>query len=234
MTNPIADNLTLTHQRMVEAAEAANREPDSIQLLAVSKTKPVSDIVLAYAAGQRHFGENYVQEGVDKILATTHLTDITWHFIGPLQSNKSALVAKYFAWCQSIDRLKIAKRLNDQRSSDKAPLNITIQVNIDGEASKSGVLPADILPLAQAIADMPHLTLRGIMAIPKASPEAAEQAQTLSQLHAIYTELQLQFSSIDTLSVGMSTDLAPAIAHGSTMVRVGTGIFGARNLPQHK
>ncbi|MBE1287701.1 MAG: YggS family pyridoxal phosphate-dependent enzyme [Alteromonadaceae bacterium] len=228
MTNHIAAKLDQIQQRIVEAAEAAERDPATIQLLAVSKTKPVSDIVLAYEAGQRHFGENYVQEGVDKVQSLQHLSDLTWHFIGPIQSNKSALISKEFAWCHTIDRQKIARRLNEQRPDGLPPLNVCIQVNIDNEPTKSGVLSDDIAPLADFIQTQPRLLLRGLMAIPKAQPDPIEQAQTLSNLHSLFDQLKQKYPSMDTLSVGMSADLAPAITHGSTMVRVGTDIFGAR------
>ena len=228
MTNHIAAKLNQIQQRIVEAATSANRDAASIQLLAVSKTKPVSDIVLAYEAGQRHFGENYVQEGVDKVHSLHHLSDLTWHFIGPIQSNKSALISQAFAWCHTVDREKIARRLNDQRPVELPALNVCIQVNIDNEPTKSGVLPEHIAPLADFIQTQSRLSLRGLMAIPKAQPNAREQAQTLSHLQALYHKLHQNYPNIDTLSVGMSADLAPAIAHGSTMVRVGTDIFGAR------
>ena len=228
MTNHIAEKLNQIQQRINDAATSANRDATTIQLLAVSKTKPVSDIVLAYEAGQRHFGENYVQEGVEKVHALQHLSEITWHFIGPIQSNKSALISQGFAWCHTVDREKIARRLNDQRPDDLAPLNVCIQINIDNEPTKSGVLPEQIAPLADFIQTQPRLSLRGLMAIPKAQPNAIEQTKTLSHLQNLYHDLQQNYPNIDTLSVGMSADLAPAIAHGSTMVRVGTDIFGAR------
>ena len=228
MTHSIAQQLAQVNARIHSAAEAAQRPADSIQLLAVSKTKPVSDIVHAYTAGQRHFGENYVQEGVTKITELAHLTDIVWHYIGPIQSNKSALISTYFDWCHTLEREKIARRLHEQRPSDRAPLNVCIQVNIDAEANKSGVLPDAVLPLAACIAEYSGLRLRGLMAIPKANPTPDAQAASLTRLHAIYCTLRDAFPTVDTLSVGMSADLAPAIAHGSTLVRVGTDIFGAR------
>ncbi len=229
MHNTIANHLQNTLSQISVAAKQANRDPADIQLLAVSKTKPVSDLVLAYQAGQRHFGENYVQEGVDKVLALAHLNDLTWHFIGPIQSNKSKFIAQHFAWCHSIDRLKIAQRLNNQRPQDLAPLNVCIQINIDNEPTKAGIMPEALLETAAAIAELPNLRLRGIMAIPQATPDVAQQTATFLHLQRLFNQLTERYCDVDTLSMGMSGDLAPAIAAGSTMVRVGTGIFGARN-----
>jgi pyridoxal phosphate enzyme (YggS family) len=228
MPSTIAERLQATLLSITHAAERAQRPADDIQLLAVSKTKPVSDIMLAYAAGQRHFGENYVQEGVNKVAELAHLSDLVWHFIGPLQSNKSALVAKNFSWCHTVERNKIAQRLNDQRPTDLPPLNVCIQININEEASKSGILPAELPELAEFVDSLPHLTLRGLMAIPKADQSEAELQQTFLHLNTLFTQLQSRYASVDTLSMGMSGDCELAIACGSTMVRVGTGIFGAR------
>ena len=225
----IAERLKTTYARIEQATAQANRPLKSVRLLAVSKTKPVSDIRLAYEAGQRLFGENYIQEGIEKIQALTALEDIEWHMIGPIQSNKTRLVAEHFNWVQSVDRLKIARRLNDQRPAALPPLNVCIQLNLDDEASKSGVSAAELPAMIDDISRMEHLQLRGLMAIPRASASAAQQQQTLSRLAELFGQYHTKLSNFDTLSVGMSGDLEVAIAHGSHMVRVGTAIFGARN-----
>ncbi|WP_296044045.1 YggS family pyridoxal phosphate-dependent enzyme [uncultured Alteromonas sp.] len=225
----IADRLINAHQEIDNAVASANRNPHSVRLLAVSKTKPVSDIELAYEAGQRLFGENYIQEGVDKIQTLKHLSDIEWHMIGPIQSNKTKIVAEHFDWVQSIDRLKIARRLNDQRPEGMPPLNVCIQLNIEQEDSKSGIVPEALPGLVQEILNLPRLSLRGVMAIPAAEVTPEAQGQTLTALQSIYNQLAAQVDTVDTLSVGMSGDMRQAIAHGSTMVRIGTAIFGARN-----
>jgi pyridoxal phosphate enzyme (YggS family) len=223
----IAERLKSAYESVKLSALAANRLPNEVKLLAVSKTKPVSDIVLAYEAGQRSFGENYVQEGIEKIQLLAEKGDIEWHFIGPLQSNKSRLVAENFDWVQSVDRLKIAQRLNDQRSPHKK-LNVCIQVNIDEEQSKAGVHARELDTLAEQISTMPNLTLRGLMAIPKANKPSDKQLQSFTKLQELYFALQDKYEHIDTLSMGMSGDLQDAIIRGSTMVRIGTAIFGAR------
>ena len=225
----IAERLKTTYARIEQATAQANRPLKSVRLLAVSKTKPVSDIRLAYEAGQRLFGENYIQEGIEKIQALTALEDIEWHMIGPIQSNKTRLVAEHFDWVQSVDRLKIARRLNDQRPATLPPLNVCIQLNLDDEASKSGVSAAELPALIDDISRLEHLQLRGLMAIPSASASAAQQQETLSRLAELFGQYHTKLSNFDTLSVGMSGDLEVAIAHGSHMVRVGTAIFGARN-----
>jgi len=191
--------------------------------------KPVSDIIAAYEAGQRLFGENYVQEGVDKVQELSHLSDIEWHMIGPIQSNKTKIVAEHFHWVQSVSREKIARRLNDQRPAHLPPLNVCIQLNIDDEQSKSGINKEEFGYLAQLIEGLPRLVLRGIMAIPKANPSTQEQQATLSALKEIFDQYHTSLSNFDTLSVGMSNDMQEAIYHGSTMVRIGTAIFGQRN-----
>ncbi|NVK58415.1 MAG: YggS family pyridoxal phosphate-dependent enzyme [Alteromonadaceae bacterium] len=224
----IADRLINTRQHIQKATVSAKRPEHSVQLLAVSKTKPVSDIQLAYEAGQRLFGENYIQEGVSKIQSLNSLTDIEWHMIGPIQSNKTKIVAEHFDWVQSVDRLKIARRLNDQRPADMPPLNVCIQLNIDEEDSKSGIKPEELPALVQEIVTMPRLVLRGLMAIPANNVTPAAQQETLATLQALYNDLASQFDSVDTLSVGMSNDMQAAIHYGSTMVRIGTAIFGAR------
>lgn len=224
----IAERLKSALERLKQSALDANREPNSVQLLAVSKTKPVSDIVTAYEAGQRMFGENYVQEGVDKIVELQELSDIEWHFIGPLQSNKTRLVATHFDWIESIDRIKIAKRLNEQRTPHKK-LQVCIQVNIDNEPSKAGVCVDDVATLAAQIATLNNLELRGLMAIPAANQSIEKQTMSFNHLNQIFIRLQAAYPSIDTLSIGMSNDMETAVKCGSTLVRLGTAIFGARS-----
>lgn len=224
----IAERLKSALATIKQSTLEANRPLNSVTLLAVSKTKPVSDIVQAYEAGQRLFGENYVQEGVEKICALDSLADIEWHFIGPLQSNKSRLVAEHFDWIHTVDRLKIAQRLNDQRSVFK-PLNVCIQVNIDDDANKSGVSVEEIANLAQAIHQMPNLVLRGLMTIPKANQLKPAQLASFAKMAELFNQLQSRYSTVDTLSMGMSGDMHHGISSGSTMVRIGTAIFGARN-----
>ncbi|GGP58029.1 YggS family pyridoxal phosphate enzyme [Shewanella algicola] len=214
---------------MSQAAQNCSRSPSEISLLAVSKTKPISDIIAAYQAGQRRFGENYVQEGETKITALADdYPDIEWHFIGPLQSNKTKIVAEHFDWMHTVSRDKIAQRLNDQRPSNKPPLNVCIQVNISQEDSKSGVNVNDAATLARVISQLPNLKLRGLMAIPTATDDTRIQQQELASLKSLYDQLQQQHPGIDTLSMGMSGDLDIAIANGSTMVRIGSAIFGER------
>jgi hypothetical protein len=224
----IAERLEIALETIRQTVSVADRPVNSVKLLAVSKTKPVSDIKQAYGAGHRLFGENYVQEGVEKIQHLADLSDIEWHFIGPLQSNKTRLVAEHFAWVQSIDRLKIAQRLSQQRNPYKT-LNICIQVNIDQETSKAGVLVNEVIPLAAALAVLPNLTLRGLMAIPLASHSEEEQRESFHKMQQLFAQLQTKYPQVDTLSMGMSNDMQLAIEAGSTMVRVGTAIFGARN-----
>ncbi|QHJ12938.1 Pyridoxal phosphate homeostasis protein [Paraglaciecola mesophila] len=223
----IAERLKIALKTITKSVCEANRPANSVKLLAVTKTKPVSDIVQAYEAGHRLFGENYVQEGVDKIQQLREFDDIQWHFIGPLQSNKTRLVAENFDWVHSIDRLKIAQRLNDQRSAHKK-LNVCIQVNIDNEASKAGVPPEEVNLLAEQISNMPNLTLRGLMTIPRVQQNAEMQRDSLSAMNALFVQLQTKYPQIDTLSMGMSNDMQLAIECGSTMVRIGSAIFGSR------
>jgi len=219
--------------RISEAARHAHRTPDSVRLLAVSKTFPADDVRRLHAFGQHAFGENYVQEALDKIAALRDLrADLEWHFIGPLQSNKTRAVAEAFDWVHTVDRLKIATRLSEQRPADLPPLNICVQVNISDEASKSGVAPADTLALLRDIAALPRLTLRGLMAIPAAvgsdaSPEAKRAPhRALRQL--LITAREAGFD-LDTVSAGMSDDLEAAIQEGSTLVRIGSALFGRRD-----
>ena len=221
----IKDNLCAVNQQITDACQAADRAPNSVNLLAVSKTKPCSDIELAYAQGQKHFGENYLQESVEKVQTLRHLNDIVWHFIGPIQSNKTKAIAEHFSWVHSVDREKIITRLNEQRGSQDTPLNICLQVNISQESSKSGVDISAIKALAEKVDSCDNLILRGIMAI----PQKHAPAETYQAMHSLFASLKQQYSSVDTLSMGMSNDLNLAIANGSTMVRIGTAIFGARN-----
>ncbi|WP_282167910.1 YggS family pyridoxal phosphate-dependent enzyme [Shewanella japonica] len=225
----IADRISIAQSQIAQAAQNCSRNSEEVTLLAVSKTKPISDIIAAYEAGQRCFGENYVQEGEEKIIALKQdYADIEWHFIGPLQSNKSRIVAEHFDWMHTVSREKIAKRLNDQRPATKAPLQICIQVNISNEDTKSGLQASEINALANAISQLPNLTLRGLMAIPTATDDINVQKSEFTKLQALYHQLQNDYPTVDTLSMGMSNDLAVAIAHGSTMVRIGTAIFGSR------
>lgn len=223
----IAANLQAVHDRIRRAETAANRAPDSVQLLAVSKTFGHAEVAAAWEAGQRAFGENFVQEALDKISATAHL-GIEWHFIGPVQSNKTRPIAEHFAWVHSIERDRIARRLNDARPPHLPPLNVLIQVNVSGEASKSGVAPGEERALAALIRSMPNLRLRGLMAIPEPTPDAALQRERFALLCTLQRRLQAEDAGVDTLSMGMSDDLEAAIAEGATMVRVGTAIFGSR------
>ena len=224
----IAERLTSAYARIAVAAKNAQRNSNEITLLAVSKTKPSADIIAAYKHGQRQFGESYVQEAVDKIAQLHAYSDIIWHFIGPIQSNKSALVAANFDWVQSVDRIKIAKRLDSQRPNDKPPLNILIQVNISNEEAKSGCRRDEIDELANFINQCEHLTLRGLMAIPAKSDKLDTQIQSFEQLQTCFDKLKTQYPQVDTLSMGMSNDVEAAISAGSTMVRIGTDIFGTR------
>lgn len=228
----IKNNLDLIHQQIQAACHQAQRPQSAVKLLAVSKTKPVEAIQEAIDAGQIAFGENYVQEGIEKIqyFSDKH-PELEWHFIGPLQSNKTRLVAEYFDWMQTIDRTKIADRLNEQRSAYKKPLNVLIQINISDESSKSGIPPTEMLALAKHIENLPRLCLRGLMAIPAPTDNMAEQEKALSAMQTLFEELKAACPNqqIDTLSMGMSDDMNTAIACGSTMVRIGTAIFGQRN-----
>lgn len=228
----IKNNLTTIQQKIVEHCQSAERDSHSVSLLAVSKTKPNEAILEAYQAGQRAFGENYVQEGIEKIhYFEQQNIQLEWHFIGPLQSNKTRLVAENFAWLQTLDRKKIADRLNEQRPHYKAPLNVLIQINISDEESKSGISPTEMLELAEHIQHLPQLRLRGLMAIPAPTEDVNKQEFAFRQMQTLFQQLQQAFpqQQIDTLSMGMSDDMASAIKCGSTMVRIGTAIFGSRN-----
>ncbi len=227
----IASNLQTVRDRIRHACAVAGRDVTQVTLLAVSKTFGPEAVVQAVAAGQRDFGENYVQEGVEKILAVRELLPaqlLCWHCIGPLQSNKTRLVAEHFDWVQSVDRLKIAQRLSEQRPGHLAPLQICLQVNVDGGANKSGVTPAELPALAAAVAALPGLKLRGLMAIPEPAPDFESARKVFAQVRALFDQLNTQGLGLDTLSMGMSDDLEAAVAAGSTMVRVGRGVFGAR------
>ena len=229
--NTILQQLQQVHDRIAAAAITCERDIATVQLLAVSKTKPDAAIIAAYEAGQRLFGENYVQEAIDKIQALRDsYPDIIWHLIGPLQSNKTKIVAEHFDWVQTLDRLKTAERLSAQRPAAMAPLNVCLQVNISREPNKSGLLPEDVLALAEEIAQLPRLCLRGLMAIPEATDDEEKLKAQLLELQQLFDTMAQIYPRLDTLSVGMSNDLELAVACGSTLVRVGTAIFGSRNL----
>ncbi|SDK74411.1 YggS family pyridoxal phosphate-dependent enzyme [Microbulbifer yueqingensis] len=226
----ITENLNRVRERIVTCCGACGRGEGEVTLLAVSKTKPASALRAAFAAGQRDFGENYLQEALEKQAELSDLP-IRWHFIGPLQSNKTRQVAEHFQWVHTVDRLKIARRLSEQRPAGLPPLEVCLQVNIDAEESKSGVAPGELPQLAQAVAELPNIRLRGLMAIPAPRGERAEQRAPLEALASLLQSLreQLPGAPLDTLSMGMSADMEAAIEAGSTMVRVGTDIFGRRD-----
>ncbi|MFC3031987.1 YggS family pyridoxal phosphate-dependent enzyme [Pseudoalteromonas fenneropenaei] len=223
----IAERLRSAYQRLATAAE---KSPHNfpVRLLAVSKTKPAELIQAAYDFGQRSFGESYVQEAIDKIRHFANTPDIEWHFIGPIQSNKSRPIAEHFHWVQSVDREKIAKRLNEQRPASLPPLQVLIQVNISADPAKSGCMPEDIAPLAKLISNCAQLNLRGLMTITEQTDDEAKQLYYFQQMRACFDTLRAQYPEVDTLSMGMSGDLETAVAGGSTMVRIGTDIFGQR------
>lgn len=223
----IAERLTSAYSR-VEIAQQSAQFDHPVSILAVSKKKPLEMIENAYQAGQRHFGESYVQEGVDKVLALKHHKDIQWHFIGPIQSNKSRLVAENFSWVQSVDREKLARRLNEQRPNNLMPLNVLIQVNISKDANKSGCLVSEVDMLANYIQQCRQLNLRGLMTITEKTPDPHRQLEYFEQMRTCFDKLKDQHPQVDTLSMGMSADLEPAILAGTTMVRIGTDIFGKR------
>ena len=228
----IADNIAQVSSRIHAAAQAAQRDEHSVQLLAVSKTKPAEALREAYAAGLRDFGENYLQEALGKQLELADLP-LIWHFIGPIQSNKTRAIAEHFAWVHSVDRLKIAQRLSEQRPGDLPPLNICIQVNVSGEASKSGCTPEDLPALAKAISELPRITLRGLMAIPEPTEDRTAQDAAFAAVRDLNKSLQDSLGlPLDTLSMGMSHDLESAVTMGATWVRIGTALFGARDYSQ--
>ena len=229
--NTVIGKLEQVRSRIEAACIAVGRPVSGVTLLAVSKTQPDAAVRDAFAAGQRAFGENYVQEALDKIAATADLrSQIEWHLIGPLQSNKTRPVAAAFDWVQSVDRLKIAQRLSEQRPPELLPLQICLQVNISAEASKSGLVPAEVLVVALAVAALPRLTLRGLMAIPEPAGDFAAQRAPHRDLRELMGGLNDRGLGLDTLSMGMSADLEAAVAEGATIVRVGTAIFGGRGL----
>ena len=230
----IAQALAQVQQRIAQAVAQAGRPANSVRLLAVSKTFPANAVASAARAGQTSFGENYVQEGIAKITALREqgLHALQWHCIGPIQSNKTRLVAEHFDWAQTVDRLKIAQRLSDQRPAHLPPLMVCIQVNVDGGATKSGVPPEEAVALAEAVARLPRLVLRGVLSIPDDAPDFEAQRALHARAPAVFERIKAQgfagLERFDTLSMGMTGDLAAAVAAGSTMVRVGRGIFGAR------
>jgi len=228
----ISSNLQAVRNNISTAAQASAREPSAVKLLAVSKTCNAQAILEAARAGQNAFGENYEQEAIDKIDALRreypHLA-LEWHFIGPIQSNKTRPIAEHFDWVHSVDREKIARRLSDQRPADLPPLNVCIQVNISGENSKSGVSPEHVTELARKIAAMPHLKLRGLMAIPELETDPVKQRIPYRRMRQLCDALRDQGMDVDTLSMGMTDDMDAAIAEGATIVRIGTAIFGPRD-----
>jgi len=223
----IPTQLNAVHERMAAACQAAARSADSVTLLAVSKTFPTSAIEAAFAAGQTAFGENYIQEAVQKITALRHLP-LQWHCIGPIQSNKSRLVAEHFDWVHTVDRLKIAQRLSEQRPAHLAPLQLCLQVNVDGGANKSGLAPNEVQTLAREVVQLPRVQLRGLMCIPEPAADFEAQKAVFLRARDLFNHVNQAGAALDTLSMGMSGDLEAAIACGSTMVRVGSAIFGGR------
>ena len=229
----IAANIQQVRERMARACALAHRPVESVTLLTVSKTYGAEAVREAVAAGERRFGENYVQEGIDKIGALIDLrSDLEWHLIGPLQSNKTRVVASQFDWVHTVDRLKIAERLSAQRPPELPPLQVCLQVNTSGEANKSGIDPAELAPLARAVAVLPGLRLRGLMAIPEPTEDPAAQRRAHRALRDLFDRLRADGLELDTLSMGMTADLEAAILEGATIVRVGTAIFGARTKPE--
>ena len=227
--SPIPQNLQAITATIVAAAQESSRAPDTVQLLAVSKTFGPEAVLEAVQAGQRAFGENYLQEALDKIAALSAQPEpLEWHFIGPIQSNKTRPIAEHFDWVHTVEREKVAQRLSEQRPAGMAPLQICLQVNISGEASKSGVAPEEVAALAHKVAALPNLTLRGLMAIPEPAENFEQQRAAFAQLRALYEQLRADGLALDTLSMGMSADMRAAIFEGATIVRVGSAIFGSR------
>jgi PLP dependent protein len=223
----IGERLQAVRARIAVAARACGRDPADVRLLAVSKSFPATDLRAAQAVGQNCFGESYLNEALPKIAVLSNPPP-EWHYIGPLQANKTRRIAELFAWVHSLDRLRVAQRLNDQRPAGLPPLNVCLQVNISGEATKAGLPPAAAGALAAAVTALPRLRLRGLMAVPAPSEDVAEQRAAFRRLHALFDELNARNLGLDTLSMGMSDDLEAAIAEGATIVRVGSAIFGAR------
>jgi pyridoxal phosphate enzyme (YggS family) len=227
----IAENISSVRQQIRDAATQYVRAETSVTLLAVSKTQSADKVRQAFDANQRHFGENYVQEGLEKI-QSLQLNGLVWHFIGPIQSNKTRDIATHFDWVHSVDRAKIAQRLNDQRPKEQDPLNLCIQVNISEESTKSGVALKDAEALCEQLIQLPNIRLRGLMAIPAPCADLQQQRSAFKPLKALFERLRGRFEHFDTLSIGMSNDIEAAIAEGSTMVRVGSAIFGVREPKQ--
>ena len=224
----IDDQLQNVTARLCSAALEAGRDPAQVALVAASKAQPPETILAAYRAGQRRFGENYVQEALDKQRALSHLADIEWHFIGPIQSNKTRAIAEHFAWVHSIDRIKTARRLSRQRPGHMPALQVCLQVNLDGEASKAGVAPEQLEELARAVHALPGLHLRGLMALPEPRIESSAQRQVFARLRGMLEDLNRAGLALNSLSMGMSGDLEAAVAEGATLVRIGSAIFGPR------
>lgn len=225
----ISDNLQRVHAQIAASCTECGRNANEVQLLAVSKTFGPDAVREAYQSGQREFGENYIQEGIEKMALLVDLPGIVWHMIGPIQSNKTRVVAEHFAWVHSVDRLKTAERLSAQRPAHLAPLQVCVQVNIDGGLNKSGVAPAQAAQLANEVAQLPGLRLRGVMVIPEPTPDLVAARAIFQRARDLFNTLKLQHAGVDTLSMGMSADMPLAVAAGSTMVRVGTAIFGRRS-----
>jgi len=223
-----AERLKKVQQSIDEATKKADREIDDIRLIAVSKTKPAEDIEQVYLAGQREFGENYLQEAIDKVTQLAHLPDIKWHFIGAIQSNKTRPIAEHFDWVHSVERIKVARRLGEQRPDDKPPLNICLQVNICDEKNKAGIALDDVAELAKEVSQISNIRLRGLMAIPLNTTDPEQQRHHFRQLRNCLDQLNKTGFQLDTLSMGMSNDMEAAIAEGATMIRIGTAIFGER------
>jgi pyridoxal phosphate enzyme (YggS family) len=233
----ITANLREVEATIAAACASAGRERDSVQLLAVSKTFPPEAVLEAMQASQHAFGENYLQEALDKIAAVAQAAPgvpLEWHFIGPIQSNKTRPIATHFAWVHAVDRLKIAQRLSEQRPPEMGPLNICLQVNVSGEATKSGVAEAELPELARQVSALPNLRLRGLMAIPEPESDPVKQREPFARLRQLAEALRAEGIALDTLSMGMSVDLAAAVAEGATIVRIGSAIFGARNYDKVK
>lgn len=225
----IGTNLKAVYARIARAAALAGRPADEIGLVAVSKTFPAADVLAAYQAGQRAFGESYVQEAIAKIETLSGLTEpIEWHFIGPIQSNKTRAIAECFAWVHGVDRLKIAERLSQQRPTSLPPLQLCLQVNVSGESTKAGVIPEEAGALARLVVRLPNVRLRGLMCIPEPTEDVALQRLAFSRLRQLMREIDAQGIGLDTLSMGMTDDLDAAVAEGATLVRVGRAIFGER------
>lgn len=225
----IANQLNNTQDNIAKACQIVGRNQEQVQLMAVSKTKPVDLVLAAYQHGQRIFGENYAQELAQKSAQLAHLDDIQWHYIGPIQSNKTKLICQSCDWIDSLDRLKIAKRLSQHGQELNKTINVLIQVNISASSSKSGLLLEEVEAFAKALVALPNLTLRGLMAIPTQYQDEQQLKREFNAMNTCYLALKQQYKQVDTLSLGMSQDMNTAIACGSTMVRVGTAIFGARN-----